>query len=48
VFPAISNKREIADKQKMNDSNNISVRSHEIHLVLSSENGVGKKIRTCQ
>jgi len=26
----------------MDDSNNISGRSHEIHLALSSENGVGK------
>jgi len=42
VFPAIFNKREIADKQKMDDSNNISERSHEIHLALSSENGAGK------
>jgi len=46
VFPA-TNKREIADKQKMDDSNNISGRSHEIHLALSSKNGAGQvKIRT--
>jgi len=42
VFPATSNKREIADKQKMDDSNNISGWSHEIHLAFSSENGAGK------
>jgi len=41
VFPATSNKREIADKQ-IDDSNNISGKSHEIHLALSSENEAGK------
>jgi len=35
VFPAISNKREIADKQKMDETINISGRFHEIHLALS-------------
>jgi len=39
---ASSNKREIADKQKMDETNNISGRSHEIHLALSSGNGAGK------
>jgi len=35
-------KRKIADKQKINDANNISGRSREIHLALSSGNGTGK------
>jgi len=39
VFPATSSKRENADEQKIDDSNNISGRSHEIHLALSSKNG---------
>jgi len=42
VFPATSNKREIADKQKMDETNNISGRCHEIHLAFSSGNGAGK------
>jgi len=42
MFLATSNKREIADKQKNDDSNNISGRSHEIDLALSSGNGAGK------
>jgi len=42
VFPAVSNKREIADKQKMDDSNNISGRYRETHLALSSGNGASK------
>jgi len=42
VFPATSSKRKIADKQKMDKTNNISGRSYEIHLALSSGNGVGK------
>jgi len=42
VFPATSNKREIAYKQKMDETINISGRSYEIHLALSSENGAGK------
>jgi len=41
VFPATSNKREIADKQKM-DETNISGRCHAIYLALSSRNGAGK------
>jgi len=48
VFPATSNKREIVDKQKMDDTN-ISGRSHEVHLTFSSGNWADKvKIRTCQ
>jgi len=42
VFLATFNKREIADKQKMDKTNNISGRFHEIHLALSSENGASK------
>jgi len=42
VFPAISNKREIADKQKIDETNNISGRCHETYLALSSENGTSK------
>jgi len=42
MSPAISNKREIADKQKMDKTNNIFGRSHEIHLTLSSGNEAGK------
>jgi len=49
VFPATSNKREIADKQKRDETNNISGRSYKIHLALPSGNGADKvKIRTCQ
>jgi len=42
VIPATSNKREIADKQKMNETNNISERCYETYLALSSENGADK------
>jgi len=42
VFLATSNKREIAVQQKMDETNNISGRSHEIHLALTSENGTDK------
>jgi len=41
VFPATSNKREIADK-KMNEINNISGKSYEIHFAISSGNGADK------
>jgi len=37
-----SNKRGIADKQKMGKTNNISGKCHETYLALSSENGAGK------
>jgi len=42
VFPATSNKREVADRQKMDETNNISGRYHEIYLGFSSGNGAGK------
>jgi len=42
VFSAASNKREIADKQKIAKTNNISVRCHKTYLALSSEKGTGK------
>jgi len=42
VFSATSNKKEIADKQKMNETNNISENCYETCLALSSENGAGK------
>jgi len=42
VFPAASNKRKIADKQKIDETNNISGRCHETYLALFSENGAGK------
>jgi len=37
VFPATSNKREIADRQKIDETNNISGRFHKIHLAPSLE-----------
>jgi len=42
VFPATHNKKEIADKQRMDKINNISGRYRETHLALSSGNGAGK------
>jgi len=39
VFPAASNKREIADKQKMDDSNNIS---GTVRLILPSLQETGR------
>jgi len=50
VFSETSNKREIAGKQKMNDSNNISGRYRETHLLipLFGKRGGQMKIRTCQ
>jgi len=42
VFSVTSNKREIADKQKMDETNNISGRCHETYLALSLENGADK------
>jgi len=42
MFPATFNKREIADKQKIDETNNISGRCHKTYLALSSENETGK------
>jgi len=42
MFPATFNKGEIADKQKMDETNNISGRCHETYLALSSENEAAK------
>jgi len=42
VYPATSNKREIADKQKMDETNNISGKCHKIYFALPSGNGAGQ------
>jgi len=42
MFPATFNKREIADKQKLDETNNIYGRCHEIYLALSLGNGTDK------
>jgi len=47
VFLAASNKKEIADKQKMDETNNISERCHETCLLFGKWGGQ-VKIRTCQ
>jgi len=47
VFSATSNKREIADKQKLDETSNISRRCHETCL-LFRKRGEQVKIRTCQ
>jgi len=42
MFPATSNKREIADNQTIDETNNISGKCYETYLALSSRNGAGK------
>jgi len=39
VFPATFNKREIVDKQKLDETNNVSGKSHETYLPSFQETG---------